>query len=127
MTHAMPPAYPDIPVPLPSRTRDMLLTLLLQVLAVNHTGAAHGVGAVALAARLQCNERTLRSLVSEARECGTAIAGTPETGYFIAETADELQACCSFLRSRAMHSLHIEAQLRRIPLADLLGQLHLPT
>lgn len=120
-------AHPDIPVPLPSRTRNMLLALLLQVLATHHTGAAHGVGAAALATRLQCNERTLRSLISEAREDGTAIAGTPETGYFIAETAAELQACCSFLRSRAMHSLHIEAQLRRMPLADLLGQLHLPT
>jgi hypothetical protein len=101
--------------------------LLIQHLAANHLGAGRGVGAAALAQLIGVDERSLRSLVSEAREDGIAIAGTPSTGYYIAETADELESCCRFLRSRAMHSLHIEAQLRRIPLADLLGQLHLPT
>jgi hypothetical protein len=101
--------------------------LLIQRLAASHIGASRGIGARALAGALGVRERVLRLLISDAREDGIAIAGTPDTGYFIAETAAELEDCCAFLRSRAMHSLHIEAQLRRMPLADLLGQLHLPT
>lgn len=101
--------------------------LLLQTLASHHTGAAQGISAARLAAKAGTSERNLRSLISAAREDGIAIAGTPTTGYYIAETAAELQACCAFLRSRAMTSLRIEAQLRRTSLADLLGQLHLPT
>jgi len=114
-------------IPMPHLPPERAKTLLLQVLASSHTGAANGIGATALAARCCTSERMLRTLISEARAEGMAIAGTPSTGYYIAETAEELQQCCAFLRSRAMHSLHIEAQLRRIPLADLLGQLHLPT
>ena len=40
---------------------------------------------------------------------------------------DEIRRCCAFLHRRAMHSLRLEAQMRRIPLPDLLGQLHLNT
>lgn len=101
--------------------------LLIQRLAASHIGATRGIGARELARELGIRERVLRLLISDAREDGVAIAGTPDTGYFIAETAAELEDCCAFLRSRAMHSLHIEAQLRRVPLADLLGQLRLPT
>ncbi|MFG6462278.1 hypothetical protein ACG04Q_11920 [Roseateles sp. DXS20W] len=101
--------------------------LLIQRLAASHCGQARGIRARDLARVLGLRERVLRQLVSDAREDGVAIAGTPESGYFIAETAAELEACCHFLRARALHSLHIEAQLRRIPLADLLGQLRLPT
>jgi len=116
-----------IPVPMPNLPRDRAKALLLQVLAQYHTGQAKGVGADLLAARVCTSERTLRQLVTELREDGVAIVGTPTTGYYIAETAAELERCCAFLRSRAMHSLHIEAQLRRVPLADLVGQLNLPT
>ena len=83
--------------------------------------------AEALAALLCVTERQLRALISEAREQGVAICATPETGYYIATEPDEIERCCAFLRSRAMHSLRLEAQLRRIPLPDLIGQLHLPT
>ena len=117
----------DIPIPMPNLSPERAKALLLQVLATNHPGAARGINAAHLAARVCTSERMLRTLISEAREQGIAIAGTPSTGYYIAETAEELQQCCAFLRSRAMHSLRIEAQLRRLPLADLLGQLHLPT
>lgn len=101
--------------------------LLIQRLAASHSGAAKGIRASDLARALGVRERVLRQLVSDAREDGVAIAGVPETGYYLAETAEELETCCNFLRARALHSLHIEAQLRRIPLADLLGQIHLPT
>ena len=77
-----------------------------------------------------CNglcERHVRSCISQLRAEGYAICGTPQTGYYMAETADELEETCRFLRSRAMHSLAMEAKLRKIPLPDLLGQMHLRT
>lgn len=106
---------------------DQLVALLVQTMAIDHLGRRAGVTATVLANKLRVTERTLRLLISRAREEGTAIVGTPETGYFIASTAAELEECCRFLRSRAMHSLMIEARLRKIPLPDLLGQLHLRT
>ncbi len=107
--------------------REQLAAQLLARLAERHQGKARGIRAAQLAHQLQVSERTLRSLVSALREAGTAVCGTPDTGYYIAETAAELEESCEFLRSRAMHSLRMEAQLRRIPLPDLLGQLHLET
>lgn len=92
-----------------------------------HIGHRYGIGARELAAKLDINERKLRSFISELRENGVAVCGKPETGYYIAETKEELEQCCRFLRSRAMHSLTIESRLRNIPLPDLLGQLRLPT
>ena len=77
-----------------------------------------------------CNgicERRVRSYISQLRSEGYAICGTPETGYYMAQTAAELEQTCQFLRSRAMHSLMLESKLRKIPLPDLLGQLHLKT
>ncbi len=120
----------DLPVPAPShwaRPRPEQMAALVQLLSTRHAGRANGVGAEALAAHLGLSERTLRALVSEAREAGLAISATPETGYYVAQTAEELAESCEFLRARALHSLRIEAQLRRIPMHDLLGQLHLPT
>lgn len=108
-------------------THNTLRAQLINTLATSHTGAANGINAEALARKLGTDTRTLRSLVSEARNEGVAIASTPETGYYIARTSDELDQCCAFLRSRAMHSLRLESQLRRIPMPELLGQLHLPT
>jgi biotin operon repressor len=120
----------DLLVPAPAtwaRTRDEALAALVQLLSTRHAGKERGIGAEDLARQLCISERMLRSLVSEAREAGTAISATPETGYYIVQTADELEECCEFLRSRALHSLRMEAQLRRCALEDLLGQLRLPT
>lgn len=90
-------------------------------------GRAHGVTAQAIAFNLGCSERVVRQLITELREDGVAACGHPSTGYFIAETREEIEETCAFLRSRAMHSLVLEAKLRGMPLADLVGQLHLPT
>jgi biotin operon repressor len=107
--------------------RARLLADLVRLLSTEHTGSARGVKAEQLALRLGLHERMLRTLISAAREDGIAICGRPDSGYFVAATAAELEDTCRFLRDRAMHSLRIEAQLRRLPLPDLLGQLHLPT
>lgn len=107
--------------------REQLAARLLARLSERHTGKARGISAEQLAHQLRISDRTLRALVSMLREGGTAVSATPDTGYYIAETPEELQESCEFLRARALHSLRMEAQLRRIPLPDLLGQLHLDT
>lgn len=105
-------------------------TELLVVLAL-HVGRARGVSAAYIAGKLwlpvNSGPRVVRELVTELREDGVAVCAHPSDGYFIAETKEELEETCAFLRSRAMHSLVLESKLRGMPLADLVGQLHLKT
>lgn len=99
----------------------------LEMLLQRHIGEDRGITAKAIAEALGCTERQVRELVTELRMDGVAVCGHPATGYFIAATKAELERTCAFLRDRAMHSLVLEARLRRLPLADLIGQLRLPT
>lgn len=99
---------------------------LIALLAA-HQGVGNGIRVDAIARALKIDPRTVRRLVSEARAEGVAIAAHPGTGYFIARTPDEIEMCCAFLRSRAMHTLGLEARLRKIPLPELIGQLRLKT
>ena len=103
-------------------TKDELLVVLY---AGGHVGASRGIMARHLAAQLDCPERQIRELVTEARMETVAICGTPRTGYFIAKTPEELEETCAFLRHRALHSLTLESRLRRMPLRELLGQLRI--
>ena len=115
-------------------TRDCLLDVLSR-----HVGAVHGCSIEQLTYEVtracgsssyptsEGEHRRVRQLVSELREEGVAVCASPRTGYFIAATAGELEACCSFLRSRAMHSLTLESRLRKIALGELLGQLRITT
>lgn len=112
---------------LPPGSRAVLRAMLINLLAARHAGRDHGVSAQALARAMGVSERTLRLLISDAREEGIAIVGTPDTGYFVAQTPAELEECCRFLRARALHSLAIEARLRRVALPELLGQLLINT
>ncbi len=114
----------QLALPLPAAP-DVALSALVAVLSRDHRGKGHGISAHALATKVGIAERGLRTLVSKAREQGIGIVATPEDGYYIATAPDEIEQCCAFLRSRAMHSLHIEARLRRIPLPELLGQLRI--
>ena len=103
----------------------------LQVILERHIGRENGVTAAwlagALGLPLSSGTRLVRELVTELRMGGIAICGHPASGYFVAATAQELEETCQFLRSRAMHSLVLEAKLRGLPLADLVGQLRLKT
>jgi biotin operon repressor len=99
----------------------------LLALLQHRVGRANGVSVAYCAGALACSERVVRELVTELREDGIALCGHPSSGYFIAANKEELEETCAFLRSRAMHSLVLEARLRGMPLADLVGQLHLPT
>jgi biotin operon repressor len=100
---------------------------LQAVLAREHIGRHNGIAAELLALVLGCEARHVRALVTELREQGVAVCGHPKTGYFIAQTPEELESTCQFLRSRAMHSLVLESKLRHVPLPELLGQLRLKT
>lgn len=99
----------------------------LEMLLMRHIGAERGVTAKAIAEALGCTERLVRELVTELRMDGRALCGHPATGYFIAATKAEIEQTCAFLRRRAMHSLVLESRLSGMPLADLVGQLRLPT
>jgi len=104
------------------QTNDQLVTLLSR-----HIGKGNGIGVKDIARQIGVNERHVRTMVSDLRNEGLAVCGTPRHGYYIAATPEELEETCTFLRRRAMHSLGLESRLRRIPLPDLLGQLHVPT
>lgn len=112
------------------------------VLAVMPRGRAKGVTVAQLAvavadlqARRQARygslhagpaaQRKIRAAVESLRRDGHPICATPEDGYFLAETDEELSSTLAFLRSRAMTSLVQIAQLRRVSLPTLMGQLQL--
>ncbi len=102
--------------------KDKLLNIL-----VHHIGKDNGLGVAALSRQLGVAARQVRRYVSELRQDGIAVCGTPRNGYYIARSADELEETCQFLRQRALHSLTLESRLRKLSLADLVGQLHLRT
>lgn len=96
--------------------------ILLRVMS-RHVGALNGIPAKQLAITTGLDERRLRITVSDLREEGYAICAIPGTGYYMATTDEELGTCCQFLHQRAMHSLRLEARLRKLALPDLLEQL----
>lgn len=100
--------------------------LVLAVLS-RHIGRGNGISVRELEQQLDMLPRQIRMLISDLRADGHAVCGTPKDGYYIAATPEELERTCEFLRARAMHSLVLESKLRKIPLPDLLGQLHIPT
>ncbi len=72
-------------------------------------------------------ERKVREVITELRMAGEHVCGHPATGYFMAESAEELAATCNFLYSRSMTGLQQVAAMNRVAMPDLRGQLHLPT
>lgn len=72
-------------------------------------------------------ERRLRQIVTELRLQGHHVCAHPSHGYFIAESAEELDATCEFLYERALASLTQISRMKKVSLPDLRGQLHLPT
>lgn len=88
-----------------------------------HLGQGRGIRADELAQALHITPRRLRLAISRAREEGFSICGHPRTGYYMPETAAELERACAFLHARAMHSLRLLARMRRVALPTLMGQL----
>jgi methylphosphotriester-DNA--protein-cysteine methyltransferase len=113
----------------PFITADQLLAELLA-----HVGKDEGIHVRDLVARITgltvnpaAQERRVRTLITELRKAGHRICGKPESGYFMAATAEELQETCMYLRSRAISTLEIECRMRQVSMPDLLGQLKFST
>lgn len=100
---------------------------LLEILSRDHIGGQNSISGADLATRLGVKARTIRALVLKLRENAIAVCGRPETGYFIAETAEEVEATCSLLEQHGIHQLSVAARMRKTTLPELLGQLHLKT
>lgn len=72
------------------------------------------------------DERRLRKVIEALRTAGHPICGLPETGYYFAANAAELDRTCEFMFKRSMTSLRQVGAMRRVTLPDLRGQLGLP-
>lgn len=90
-----------------------------------HCGRVNSVHADRLAAAVNVDTRDIRHAVEALREDGIAIVGTPSTGYYIAQTADELNEGCAFLIKRSMGTLRLASRIKKISLPELLGQLQI--
>ena len=108
------------------RTHDQLVASLVEIFT-QHRGRGNGISARDLAAQLAVPPRTVRNLITEQRLLGFAICGHPATGYFVAMNDQELAETCEFLRQRALHSLRLLSVMSGQSMAELLGQLRLPT
>ena len=75
----------------------------LLALLSKHIGKENGLTAGSIHQIMDIPMRRVRTLVSELREDGHAVCGTPETGYFIAANPEELEETCEFLRNRALN------------------------
>lgn len=113
--------------------RVITASLVLGILG-GHIGAEHGINADQLARK--CTgvdqrdpgaERLVRKLIQELRTEGFHICGTPDAGYFLAASAEELDRTCAFLYARAMTTLTQIARMKKVSVPDLRGQLKLPT
>ena len=100
-----------------------LAEFIREFLKTHHRGRGNGISCEELAVRARCKPRQVRLAITELREAGVPVCGHPNAGYYLAENAEELEETCQFLRSRALHSLNVEAKLRGKPLAELVGQL----
>lgn len=106
---------------------------VLHVLS-RHLGRANGISARRLAmeasgslAPTDAQQRNLRHAIEALRRDGAHVCGRPSTGYFIAQTPDELLDTVRFLHDRALTSLTQAAAMQRVSLPDLRGQLRIPT
>lgn len=99
----------------------------------HHIGKKHGVKADQLVYEIQRQQpddsdlRQFRDVVIELRMEGCHICARPETGYYMAADAEELNETCMYLYNRAMTSLEQISAMKHIALPDLRGQLKLPT
>lgn len=100
---------------------------LLEILSRSHTGSDNSIGGQALASLLGVKPRTVRAMVLKLRENAVAVCGSPEVGYFIAETPEEVDATCKLLEQHGLHQLTVAARMRKTTLPELFGQLHLNT
>lgn len=91
-------------------------------------GRAQAIGCEALAAATGIPGREIQKVIHRLRvEHGRPIASTAArpAGYYLIETAAELERCYQEHRSKALGTLAAMAALRRVHLRELLGQLQI--
>lgn len=70
--------------------------------------------------------RPLRRVLTELRKMGFPVCSAmtgKETGYFLAETAEEIEAFCETMERRVMKTLYLLSRVRKLSLPEYLGQL----
>lgn len=115
---------------LPLLQRDITPDTVLIALE-QRIGEANGMSASTLALQITgrqhpADERRLRTVIEQLRLDGHAICATPESGYFMAANADDLNRTCLFLAKRGITTFRQIAAMKRVALPDLYGQLGLP-
>jgi hypothetical protein len=75
-------------------------------------GRANGRSVETLAFMLDTTPRGVRKLTDELIAEGTPVCAHPATGYYIAQTWEEVEATYDWLRSRGLHSLAKASKLR---------------
>ena len=71
----------------------------------------------------RASERKIRATIKHLIESHGAWIGSCPKGYFMIETDRELLDACKYYHGYALSLLHVEAKLRKMSLAALLGQL----
>jgi hypothetical protein len=69
------------------------------------------------------NEREIRRVIKHLVEQHATWIGSGAKGYFMIQTDQELLAACKYYHGYALSLLHVEAKLRKMSLAALLGQI----
>ncbi len=104
---------------------DIIKQMVQWHLSTNHKGKANGITVERLCIRVGVSARDIRQAVTDLRDDGVAVAALPSSGYYLAQTPEEIEECCQYLRKRSLHGLRLESRLRKIALPELLGQLSL--
>ncbi len=105
----------------------LIETIILDILEA-HRGKDQAIARPELVDRVHAqmpfaNDREIRERIKHlVRKHGLRI-GSCFYGYFLVQTAEELQGVCKYYRSYALTMLSTEAQLRKVHLKELLGQM----
>lgn len=70
--------------------------------------------------------RPLRRVITELRKMGFPVCSAMigrETGYFLAETAEEIEKFCETMEKRVMKTLYLLSRVKKLSLPEYLGQL----
>lgn len=116
--------------------RDEIYKSKLLMLLMQHIGSANAIGMGELyqavygdSWRHRINDtRNLRHLITALRRDGVPIcsrASCTSGGYWVASASSELAEYCQRIRSRAVKALALECRIRKISMAELVGQLSL--
>lgn len=104
---------------------DIIKDMVAWHFKTNHKGRCSNISADSLAKNIGIGKRTLREVITALRQDGVAVVGTPVSGYYLAQTLDEVDEGCKHLRKRALKSLYLESRIRNIAVHEILGQMRI--